>query len=36
MLHAIDYCNMRFHPGLSMLNSLLAERAIGKVIAARV
>jgi predicted dehydrogenase len=34
-LVALVGCNMRFHPGLSMLNSLLTERAIGKVIAAR-
>ena len=29
-------CNMRFHPGLRQLKSLLADRAIGQVIAARV
>jgi predicted dehydrogenase len=29
-------CNMRFHPGLSMLKSLLVDGAIGNVIAARV
>jgi predicted dehydrogenase len=29
-------CNMRFHPGLSMLHSLLSDRVIGNVIAARV
>ncbi|HTN72732.1 MAG TPA: Gfo/Idh/MocA family oxidoreductase [Methylomirabilota bacterium] len=29
-------CNMRFHPGLTALNSLLADRTIGNVIAARV
>ena len=29
-------CNMRFHPGLSTLKSLLADRAVGNVIAARV
>ena len=29
-------CNMRFHPGLSRVKQLLDERAIGRVVAARV
>jgi predicted dehydrogenase len=29
-------CNMRFHPGLRRVKSLLRERAIGRVVAARV
>ena len=29
-------CNMRFHPGLRLVKGLLAERAIGRVIAARI
>jgi predicted dehydrogenase len=29
-------CNMRFHPGLSMVKRLLGEQAIGRIIAARV
>jgi predicted dehydrogenase len=35
-LVALVGCNMRFHPGLRQLKRLLADRAIGKVIAARV
>jgi predicted dehydrogenase len=35
-LVALVGCNMRFHPGLIMVKRLLAERAIGRVIAARV
>jgi predicted dehydrogenase len=29
-------CNMRFHPGLAVMKKLLDERAIGRVIAARI
>ena len=29
-------CNLRFHPGLEKIKNLLAENAIGKIIAARV